>query len=291
MFLSKKLLAAVPEFPIGMTPPSSYTTQTIVDLSNTESYQSGVFSESGWYRVSIGGADGRSTSTTATNGQGGYASQIFFAYSGTKYIIWGANQNKCGYPNTAAYNLLGGTGGRGRGHTSSGITKRGGAGGGSPTEGGSTLAPMAGAGAGFVCGMDETVSGVATETESFSDPGYFSVDTVFTMVLAGGGGAAGMDATSGSVSTAGGGGGGAWGNGGTGGAIPSLGNGSAGGTGPGGTSGAGVNGQDSVYNGRAGSGGDGGWAIRDYTTNTFSYGTGTNSRPAAQVCILEKLIY
>lgn len=305
MFFSRKLLAAVPEFPIGMTAPGSYTTQTLVDLSNTASYQTGVFSDTGWYRVKIGAADGKNASS-ANGGKGGYASTIFFAYSGTKYLIWGCNNINTGYPNPS--NKLGGVGGDGRGYSWHvpapiyNIVIAGGYGGGSATSNGksSSLGVVtygthsSGAGAGFICGMDETTSGVSTETETFNEEGYFSVDTVFTMVLAGGGGGAGADVnaySSGSDATGGGGGGGAWGNGGNGGSSGSHGVGNSGGSGPGGTDGKGTNGTDSVTSSTAGTGGNGGWAIRDYTTNTFSYGSGANGRPAAQVCILEKLIY
>lgn len=302
MFFSRKLLAAVPEFPIGMTPPNSYTTQTIVDLSNSATYQTGVFSDTGWYRVKIGAADGQNASS-ASGGKGGYASKIFFAYSGTKYIIWGCNGVSTGYPNPS--NKLGGAGGDGRGYSwhvpapINVVRIAGGWGGGSATSNGSAASAVfygshsGGAGAGFVCGMDETTSGVSTETETFNEAGHFSVDTVFTMVLAGGGGGAGADKnaySSGSDTTGGGGGGGAWGDGGTGGSSGSHGDGASGTAGPGETSGKGANAGSSTSS-SAGAGGNGGWAIRDYTTNTFSYGSGTNGRPAAQVCILEKLIY
>lgn len=308
MIFADKLIMGTKMFPTGLTPPSSYSLQTLVTLSNTASYQTGTLASSGWYRVQIGAADGVPTSGSGTMipGYGGYASQIFYAFSGTKYIIWGCNGPTTGYPwpagngNTDDYGLLGGGGGRSSWTTTTSgghfnpqtgtivgqttIVTSGSNGGGSATGNGGVngtgetsvyYGTGGGGGAGFVCGVDWPGVNASPETEAFSDH-TFSVDNVTTMVLAGGG--AGCEGHSG-------GGGGAYGNGGAA-AQPRTGYGP--GTGPGGTTiGKGADG--SSVNG--GNGADGAWCIRDYSTNTFTSGTGQHSRPSAQICVLQKLIY
>ena len=307
MIFADKLLMGVEMFPTGLTPPTSYTTQTIVDLSNTANYSQGTFAESGWYRVKIGAADGQPLEDSASiiPGKGGYASQIFYAFNGTKFLIWGCNGTATGYPwpqgngNSSDYGILGGggagawfstytTGGHIDPHTgrivgSTTIVTSGGYGGGSPTGNGGTrqsgesttyFGTEGGAGAGFICGLDITGTTLVTETESFSDH-TFSVNSVIAMVLAGGGGGCTGHA---------GAGGGAYGNGGT---TDNDYNNRGPGTGPGDES----FGRGGNTPGSGGHGGDGAWCVRDYSTGTFSFGTGINSRPAAQVCILEKLIY
>lgn len=304
MIFADKLLIGVKMFPTGLTPPTSYSTQTIVDLSNTASYYVGVITESGWYRVSVGAADGSplENQPTILPGSGGYASQVFYAFNGCKYIIWGANASTTGYPwpqgngNTPDYGILGGGGARSKNssYTTGGyidpntgrvvgattIVTAGAQGGGSATGNGGTETPgtyigtQGGAGAGFVCGIDLPGVNVSTETEPFSDH-TFSVNSVITMVLAGGG--AGCKGH-------GGGGGGAYGNGGAG-ANPYA------DWGPGLGPGLDTFGKGGDAPTSGGGGGDGAWAIRDYSTSTFTSGTGTNGRPAAQVCVLEKLIY
>lgn len=301
MIFADKLIMGVEMFPTGLTPPTSYTTQTIVNLSGTASYYVGVINDCGWYRIRVGAADGAAGSSDAiTPGCGGYATKIFYAFTGAKYLIWGAHETTTGYPwpqgngNEDGLGILGGGGGRsvwttvtsgGHFNPQTGtivgqttIVTAGAQGGGSPTGNGGTETPgtyvgtKGGGGAGFVCGIDFMGTTATSETEAFSDH-TFSVDSVIAMVLAGGGGG---------CSGYGGGGGGAWGNGGNG-ANPWSGYGP--GTGPGGTTGVGGTAPG------AGNGGDGAWAIRDYSTNTFSYGTGINGRPATEVCVLEKLIY
>jgi len=321
MIFADKLIMGIPLLPVGATPPSSYTTQTIHDLSNSASYEQGVFTESGWYRVKIGAADADSGDTQGRDGKGGYASTIFYAYSGTKYLLWGCNGRATGFPwpygNAADGTIteaedgdLGGAGGMGSnrtftyggtynpstGHTTGGTTvlAHGGPGGGSATGNGglyqgTTVTWNGGAGAGFICGVDFMGAIATTETEAYTNANY-SIDNILAMVLAGGGGSWG--------SSAGGGGGGAYGDGGngydwhaSGGTVSAN---CAGGTGSDPTFGRGTDGLQGTVDASGthnGNGGDGGWCIRNYTTNTFSSGTGVNSRPAAQVCILEKLIY
>lgn len=325
MIFADKLIMGVNMFPTGIGLPGSYTTQTIVSLSGSATYRTGVLSDTGWYRVKIGAADG---GTAINAGKGGYASQIFYAYSGTKYIIWGCHGATTGYPNPsgnggdsttsatpATSGALGGGGAQGGGRTyvffnpNQTIVAYGGPGGGSAMGNGgasnSSAAPSGGAGSGFICGMDKMGTTLATETESFSDTA-FSVDSVIAMVLAGGGGANG--------GSGGGGGGGAWGNGGDGASWTGQAVGSStvwspstipGATGPGGTSfGAGTSGTNRymtktsaagvsppTYSSTGGDGGNGGWCIRDYSTNTFSSGSGANGRTSAEICVLEKLIY
>ena len=314
-----KLLMGVNMFPTGITPPTSYTTQTIVNLTGTASYYVGVITDTGWYRARIGAADGGGAGSP---GYGGYASEIFYAYSGSKYLIWGCHGQNTGYPwpDNGPYSevagALGGGGATGDGRTwryggtysaqhggminQTTVITYGGGGGGSPkgnghvSTAGSGTGTIGGGGAGFICGMDFMGTTAASETEAFSDH-TFSVDSVVAMVLAGGGGG---QSPSGS-----GGGGGAWGDGGNAGGWSATMIGTStvydirsipGGTGPGGANGKGTNGSNGNVSSSGTTiapGGNGGWAIRDYSTNTFSYGTGINGRPATEVCVLEKLIY
>ena len=307
MFFSRKLLPSIYLYPSGMNVPSSFTTQEVVNLSNTASYQIGTIASTGWYRVKIGAADG----TGEKAGKGGYATKTFFAYNGSKYLIWGCNGKNTGYPTPSGSGgsengILGGGGANGGSRTfqfvnpNANIITHGGMGGGSAAGNGATDSySSGGAGCGFICGIDANSMDEIFTSESFSNSG-FSVESVMLMVLAGGGAGS---------SSAGAGGGGAWGNGGHGTGwddsiahAPIL---IDGGTGPGGTTfGMGTDGEaftmtrtsasgvtPATYQRTGGQGGNGAWCIRDFTTSSFTSGTGTNSRPAAQVCILEKLIY
>lgn len=307
MMFADKLLQAVNLFPTGITMPTgTFSTQVIKDISYTATSFQGVLTETGWYRVKIGAADGAGANTSY--GYGGKIMHTFFAYSGTKYLLWGCDGPSTGYPvpsgnggyyyNPTTQNLdgedgiLGGGGGSGSDKTTQGLISHGGPGGGSATGNGATntgaSGNVSGAGCGFICGLDEIGTTLTTQTESFVDPNYagFSVDSVIAMVLAGGGGSYGVG---------GGGGGGAYGNGGhgvkwnsVGLVITELTN---GGTGPGGTT-FGV-GADGTYasSGNAGEGGNGAWCVRDYSTSTFTSGTGQQSPISAGTCRLEKLIY
>lgn len=312
MIFADKLIMGSPILPIGMQPPATYTTQTMYDLSSTTNYVNGVFTESGWYRVKIGAADGYCNDDIYSSrcGKGGYASAIFFAYKGEKFLLWGCDGVSTGFPwpygngPTSSYagpsvdpedGDLGGGGGNGSAHTfyntgSGNVMGRGGPGGGGSTGNGGSYSGsggvlwQGGAGAGFIGGINTVGIVPATETESYTHE-TFSINNVLTMVLAGGGGSWG--------SSAGGGGGGAWGNGGDGYVWGTSSDFCIGGTGSSAVFGRGADGAQGTYNNglQNGYGGDGAWCVRDFTTETYTYGTGTNSRPAAQVCILEKLIY
>ena len=285
----KKLLFGTSGYPVNINPPSSFTTQTVVDLSSQATYATGTIPSTGWYRAKIGAADGDADT-------GGYAEQIFYAYNGSKYLIWGCNGTSTGYPwpsgngGDDSYGILGGGGATSISGLVNNVQKIGGKGGGSATGNGisgSASLTDSGAGCGIICGIDEIDPNITTQTESFADH-TFSVDTVVAMVLAAGGGGQGNGTGVGAASAGGGGGGGgAYGDGGR--AYVTFSDRNLPGTGPGGqTLGTGGNGQGGavIHNG-----GLGAWCIRDYSTNTFTSGTGPNSRPAAQVCILEKLIY
>lgn len=283
----KKLLFGTSGYPVNINPPSSFTTQTVVDLSDQATYATGTIPSTGWYRAKIGASDGEANT-------GGYAEQIFYAYNGSKYLIWGCNGTSTGYPwpsgsgGDSSYGILGGGGANSLSGThrvgQTTVTYVGGRGGGSATGNGQTSSKgNSGSGCGIICGIDEMDPNIVTQTEGFTDH-TFSVDTVIAMVLAAGGGGHG-DHPYETSPGGGGGGGGAYGDGGRGYSSSSS---NQPGTGPGGQDfGKGGNGTNgAVYNA-----GLGAWAIRDYSTNTFTSGTGPNSRPAAQVCVLEKLIY
>lgn len=310
MIFADKLIMTIPDLPPGMRKPAStqYTTEIVKNLSGSATYYEGTIETSGWYKIVVSAADGSNTQTETSRGKGGYVSHIFFAYSGAKYLMWGCHSRETGYPwptgngcggsiQTAEDGFLGGGGGKssGRTFTSGGTTRiaRGGAGGGSATGHGGVGTGMyaddpwyqGGGGTGFICGTNFMGATGPTETETFSDH-TFSLDNMLTMVLAGGGGGPG--------GAGGGGGGGAYGNGGNGydyyGTAQNPSAYTVGGTGPGGTSGQGTNGTAGTADAN-GVGGNGGWAIRDYTTNTFSYGSGNSGTPGAETCILYKLIY
>lgn len=312
MLYSKKLLIKPYELPVILTPPTEFTTELLVDITGVATSRTGTIDENGWYRVRVGAADSEGTYHGGGSGVAGYAEKIFYAYTGSKYLIWSSSGLNTGYPwpkgngGVAGSYPLGGGGKRYVGFNYSDAGTKGyfesGGGGGSPTgnggpgvdksghdEHGASGGADGGGGAGFICGIDagEVLS------ESFAD-GTFSVDSVITMVLAGGAGGQASDEGS---YRSGGGGGGAWGNGGecyTRGSWwdPSQWQHSAGtyiqsyngGTGPGGSQGQGG------YGNRYGPSGDGAWAIRDFSTDTFSYGLGGNGRPRASYCTLEKLI-
>lgn len=313
MMFADKLLQAVNLFPTGLTPPSNYTAQTIVNLSWDASYSQGIFTESGWYRVQISGYDGNGATSS-----GGRIVHVFYAYSGTKYLIWGCYGENTGYPVpsgnggtkpglTGEDGILGGGGASGVDHNfvfynpNQTIMGHGSGGGGSPTGNGgvNSTTYKGGGGCGFICGVDEIGTTLATQTEAFIDPNYagFSVDSVTTMVLGAGGGGYGSAGC--------GGGGGAYGNGGNTLSYALTPQTFSGGTGPGGALfGAGADGTKTsviktsasgvtpaTYDTIAGHGGDGAWCVRDYSTNTFTSGTGQGSPINNGVCLLEKLIY
>lgn len=255
MQLIKKLLLR-PDFVLAAEPFPNNPVYEQIDKANAEWHITEV-EESGWYRVRV-----CATSNGSYSGSPGAIEHNLYLHRGAKYLIWGASGSVTYYPNPTGNSHEGGLLGGGGGTTWSAAPGGGGAGGNGGAQGG-------GAGAGFIAGINTYQP---TTTESWSD-GPLSVDTVVAMVLCGGGGC-GQAA---SFISDPGGGGGAWGNGGNS-------RNSQGGSGPGGaTFGRGGNGQVIGTN----YGGHGAWCVRDYSTNTFTSGTGagTTGLTSGQVTI------
>lgn len=260
MQLSKKLLVERFEFPVPGQPPTN-PVYTLIQSVTTSNYR-GVIAESGWYRIRAAAIDGLvDPNGTTSGGTAGAIEHTCWLNRGTEYLMWGASGQITYYPETSgnggrdangSAGVLGGGGGTGQGRSGAG-------GGGAAGNGGNPVyrGGAGGGGVGFLAGLNTYQP---SKTEEWSHAG-FSVDTVECMVLCGGGG--GGCGNEGYRS--GGGGGGAWGNGGNGVAY-------AGGTGPG-SSTFGVGASTGQY----GPGANGAWCIRDYTTNTFTSGTGAGT--------------
>lgn len=259
MLLSKKLLAINYPLPVLAAFPTEYETIDVATVSG-QNYLMGTIENSGWYRITASAVTGGVN--RGLNGVGGATSRTCYLYAGTRYLMWGANGGNTGYPvptgNAGTAGKLGGGGSNGVG---------GGGGGGGAGGNGTGYGP-GGAGVGFIAGLNLHAN---TKTETWVDDAFpeFSVDTVETMVLCGGGGAGFVGSDSWRSS---GGGGGAWGNGGgQNGENYSAGLG-GGAAGPGGnTFGAG---KGSV---RYGGGATGAWAIRDFTRNIHESGVGADT--------------
>lgn len=267
MQFSKKLLVEIFPFPVSQRPPTN-PVYTLIHRVTTSNYK-GVIEESGWYRIRVAAVNGGSGDTAY--GSGGSIEHTCWLNRGTEYLMWGASGQITYYPAPNGHGgrhangtagVLGGGGGTGQGRSGGGGGSAAGNGG-----AGDYRSGIGGGGAGFIAGLNTYQP---SKTEEWSHAGL-SVDTVECMVLCGGGG--GARGNEGNRS--GGGGGGAWGNGGSGVAY-------AGGAGPGGA-GFGVGASTGQY----GPGANGAWAIRDYTTNTFRWGTGvgTAGLPQGQVSI------
>lgn len=274
MQLSKKLLVERFEFPVPGQPPAN-PLYRLMQVVTTSSYQ-GVITESGWYRIQVCAINGLvDPNGTNSGGVAGAVEKTVWLNRGTEYLMWGASGQITYYPepngNGGRYvngsaGVLGGGGGTGQGRSGAG-------GGGAAGNGGAGVyrGGAGGGGAGFIAGLNTYQP---SKTEEWSHAG-FSVDTVECMILCGGGG--GGCGNEGYRS--GGGGGGAWGNGGNGVAY-------GGGAGPGGaTFGMG----DS--SGQYGAGANGAWCIRDYTTNTFTSGTGAATTGLPQGTVRLDAVY
>lgn len=271
MQLSKKLLVERFEFPVPGQPPANPVYRLVHSV--TTSNYTGTIEVSGWYRIRVSAINGEPGDTAP--GNGGAIEHTCWLNRGSKYLMWGASGQITYYPSPNGHGghhangtagVLGGGGGTGQ-------DRSGGGGGSAAGNGGAGeyRSGFGGGGAGFIAGMNTYQP---SKTEGWSHAG-FSVDTVECMILCGGGG--GGRGNEGHRS--GGGGGGAWGNGGNGFTYD-------GGAGPGGASfGAGAS------TGKYGPGANGAWAIRDYTTNTFTSGTGAATIGLPQGTVSLEAVY
>lgn len=245
-------------FPTVYSRPTSVSSETLVDSVSGNTYKTGTINTAGWYKITTRGETGGGQWSSAAGGATGgcVISDYVYLYSGSKYLIWGATNRYTGYPTPST--VLGGNGGQVT------WTEAGGGGGGAGNHGGHVHSDggWGGGGTGCIIGIDKTKSDGTTLTESWNHAG-FSVQSVECMILAGGGG--GNSGDNGEPRP-GGAGGGAWGNGGN----NSYANGSSG---PGGTS-FGCGASNPGYWAGPGAGA---WCVRDYSTSTWSSGTGVKS--------------
>ena len=276
MFLSKKGRSF--QLPVPEKPKTDV--KTMVSMAEGATYKIYEVPISGWYYGEVRSAAGVSP-YKGTSGISGKAASAVYLYAGTKVILWGATVRWTGFP--APTDDWGGTGG-------TVFDGEGGSGGG----GAANNAPDhwyrdGGGGAGMLFGYTATPYFTLKNEESLFEmkpyeiPGIYSVDCVYAAILCGGAGAGCSD--EGTVRGSGG-GGGAWGNGGFVWNNNHTGPYAVGTNGPGGDFGKGGNGglwQQSY-------GGDGGWAILNFTTGEFSYGQGGGIRGASDgYAILYKL--
>ena len=268
MLLSKKIRGfwlPVPEKP-------ATGTNTLVAEANGATHTIYTVQIPGWYYVDVRGSGGVSP-YHGTGGKGGRAQGAVYLFAGTKVLLWGAAIKATGFP--APTEDFGG-------HGASGYlpNESGGYGGGAASSGGTGYA-NGGGGAGALFGIDYIPPEIKTNTESAFTmnkevvAGDYAVNYLYAAFLCGGGGGGSSDEGD---NRSGGGGGGAWGNGGT--SYWST-NGRA--EGPGGEWGAGGN------SGRYSSGGSGAWAIINFTTNEFIYGTGGGAAAASGYARLYKI--
>ena len=281
MDFSKKLLMETRRFPANGNPPTSYTA-TRVATSPSGGYLVYTVQEDGWYRVNVCGAGGGNSVAGSRGAAGGARSQIVYLYQGETCLLWaGVVGTGKAYPGEATYEF-GGRGGYG--HDESG------AGGGAPAatgtgnphwEGG-----LPGQGSGFIAGFQDTVidvfdivAGAMTRNINYTfNATVCQFKSITTYVLCGGGGGGCSD--NGDNRTQGG-GGGAFGNGGN--ALNWIQEYATGG--PAGSSwGVGAGGR------RYGGGGEGAWAVVDFSRNVATWGQGGGSGATAGYCNLDKIV-
>lgn len=274
MFLSKKGRSF--QLPVPEKPKTDV--KTLVSEANGATYQIYEVPISGWYYGEVKGAGGGGA-YKGTAGTGGKTGAAVYLYAGTKVLLWGASIPTTGFPvptfdwgGRGAYITAGQSGGAGGGAASSGTTDYAVGGGGSGMLFGYPVTPY------FVLKNEES----QFEMKPYELTDIYSVACVYAAILCGGGGGACSD--EGSVRGSGG-GGGAWGRGGFMWNNNHTGHYADGVEGPGGDFGQG--GASGLWQGSPG--GNGGWAILNFTTGEFSYGTGGGGRGDSGYARLYKL--
>lgn len=267
-------------FPVGSTAPTSYTTQRLVTVS-AGNYSVYTVLEDGWYSVEVCAAGSNNGVNAGGSAPGGKRTQVVYLYQGQKCLLWaGAIGVGCAYPGTQTSEL----GGRGAcGHDESG------AGGGgpaiSPTDKPHWEGGAGGQGSGFLAGFtDTTIDDYSITAGSMTRNINYSLDTtavnfssISVYVLAGGAGGGHSDNGD---WRSGGGAGGALGNGGdTYWPYTSLTSGPAGAS-------WGNGGNSYILT----KGGDGAWAVLDFSTNTAVCGQGGGAARTAGHVYLDKVI-